>query len=97
MKEKEVRTGGIAKSLAGRDKGRLYMIVGEEGRSLYLADGKYKRAEAPKKKNGRHVRLLPAYFPEIAENLARGKNENSRIRAALLSLSGEEPEQPGET
>lgn len=83
MKVNEIRTGGIVKSLAGRDKGRLYMIVGREGDVLLLADGKYRPAESPKRKNRRHVYLLPVFFPEIAENLAQGKNENSRIRAAL--------------
>ena len=53
MKVNEIRTGGIAKSLAGRDKGRLYMIVGREGETLLLADGKYRPAESPKRKNRR--------------------------------------------
>ena len=83
MKVNEIRTGGIVKSLAGRDKGRLYMIVGREGDVLLLADGKYRPAESPKRKNRSHGYLLPVFFPEIAENLAQGKNENSRIRAAL--------------
>ena len=97
MKVNEIRTGGIAKSLAGRDKGRLYMIVGREGETLLLADGKYRQAESPKRKNRRHVYLLPVFYPEIAENLAQGKNENSRIRAALKAPACASPEAEGET
>ena len=92
MKVNEIRTGGIAKSLAGRDKGRLYMIVGREGETLLLADGKYRPG-----KNRRHVYLLPVFYPEIAENLAQGKNENSRIRAALKAPACASPEAEGET
>ena len=32
--------GMLAVSLAGHDKGRIYLIIGEEGDFCYLADGK---------------------------------------------------------
>ena len=42
--------GMLAVSLAGHDKGRIYLIIGEEGDFCYLADGKTRGAENPKKK-----------------------------------------------
>ena len=89
MKVQEAVCGGAAESLAGRDKGRLYLIVGARGETLLLADGKYKPVESPKPKNKKHVRLLPRFYPAIAERIAAGKDENSSVRAALLSLEAE--------
>ena len=86
MKVQEPIRGGAAQSLAGRDKGRLYLIVGVQGEWLFLSDGKYRPAETPEKKNRKHVRLLPHFHPEIAARLDEGKDENSAIREALKAL-----------
>ena len=89
MKVQEAVCGGAAESLAGRDKGRLYLIVGKDGDALLLADGKYRQVNAPKRKNQRHVRLLPQFYPAIAERIAQGKDENSSVRAALCALQAQ--------
>ncbi len=89
MKVKTPEAGGVAESLYGRDEGRLYIIVGREGERLLLADGKYKSCFAPKKKNAKHVRLLPKFFPEIAERIGEGKDQDSEIRAALKAAARE--------
>ena len=44
----EPEKGGACISVAGRDKGRLYLIVRQDGTNLYLADGKYRTSENPK-------------------------------------------------
>ena len=85
MKVQDPVVGGVAQSVAGRDKGRLYLIVGIEGEKLFLADGKYRAAENPKTKNRKHVRLLPVFHAEIAERIGLGKDENGEIRAALIA------------
>ncbi len=90
MKVKTPEAGGVAESLSGRDAGRLYIIVGTEGERLLLADGKYKSCFAPKAKNAKHVRLLPVFFPKIAQKCAQGKDEDSEIRAALCAVRREE-------
>ncbi len=89
MKVQEPELGGAAESLVGRDKGRLYLIVGMRGETLLLADGKYRAAENPKPKNRKHIRLLPRFYPEIAVRIGQGKDENSEIRAALKALAQE--------
>ena len=89
MKVQDPEVGGAARRIAGRDKGRLYLIVGIDGGRLLLSDGKYRRAEHPKTKNAGHVRLLPRFYRDIAARLAEGKDENSNIRAALLALEAE--------
>ncbi len=87
MKVQNPEIGGIAKSRAGRDKGRLYLIVGLTDEAVLLADGKYRPAEKPKSKNRKHVELLPYFYPEITDRLGQGKDENSEIRAALIKAA----------
>lgn len=89
MKVQTPEAGGVAESLAGHDRGRLYLIVGTEGGRVLLADGAAHPAQQPKKKNVRHLRLLPLFHPEIALRIGQGKDENSNIRAALKQAAEE--------
>ena len=89
MKVQEPENGGVCMSVAGRDRGRLYLIVRQDGTNLYLADGKYRTSENPKQKNRRHVRLMPVFDREMAERIAAGKDENSNIRALLKRVAQE--------
>lgn len=47
--------GMFAVSKAGHDKGQIYIIIREEGDFVYLADGRLKTLEAPKKKRKKHL------------------------------------------
>ena len=64
--------GRYAVSLAGHDKGRLYVVVGEEpGKPggavhLLLADGHTRGFSCPKRKKLRHVQVLKACDNDIA-------------------------------
>ena len=51
--------GAVVQSKTGRDRYRLYVIVGvtEDGRAL-IANGRLHTLEKPKKKNLRHLRVL---------------------------------------
>lgn len=48
----------MAVSLAGRDVGMFCLIVKQENGFLYVADGRTRKVENPKKKNRKHVRLI---------------------------------------
>ncbi|MGI6094744.1 MAG: KOW domain-containing RNA-binding protein [Lachnospiraceae bacterium] len=52
---KELKEGMLAKSLAGHDKGQIYVIESIEGEYVYLADGKHRSLERTKKKNLKHI------------------------------------------
>ena len=45
---KRYQEGNLAKSLAGHDKGKIYMIIREEKELVYLADGKNRTIERTK-------------------------------------------------
>ncbi len=52
--------GRIVTALCGHDKDRLYLVVREENGYLFLADGKRRRLEKPKRKKIKHIRsILP--------------------------------------
>lgn len=50
--------GMFAVSLAGHDKGQMYLIVKEDKDFFYLADGKLKTLEKLKKKRKKHVQII---------------------------------------
>jgi ribosomal protein L14E/L6E/L27E len=65
--------GQLVISTAGRDLGRIYIIIGQAGGTrLVLADGSERRLANPKKKNIRHVRTLGFFAESIAKKTESG-------------------------
>lgn len=52
----EAKTGLLVKSVAGHDKG-YFVIVKTENNFVYLANGKSRKLDNPKRKNMKHIRL----------------------------------------
>ncbi len=50
--------GKYVTSKAGHDKGKLYVVAACDDSHVYLVDGEYRRMDAPKKKNLKHVQLI---------------------------------------
>ena len=50
--------GELATSKAGHDKDRLYLIIGEEGDSVFLCDGRLRGVTNPKKKKKKHFHCV---------------------------------------
>ncbi len=70
MKVKVPAVGGICESLQGRDKGRFYIIkeIAGDG-TVLVTDGNFKRLASPKRKNLKHLRLLPEVVESIGTKL----------------------------
>lgn len=62
-------TGCLGKSLAGHDKDEIFVIMQDEGEYLYLADGKNRKAEKPKKKKRKHVQPIYVQQEELTRKL----------------------------
>lgn len=77
--------GMFAVSKAGHDKGQMYIIIKEEGDFVYLADGRLKPLEAPKKKRKKHLQPVKKGIDEaLAEKLRSGKPVyNEEIKYAI--------------
>lgn len=54
IKVKLVR-GSVVRSLAGRDKDRLFVAEAILDRCVYVADGKERKLSNPKRKNVKHI------------------------------------------
>ena len=84
MKNKTPVLGGVCQSTQGRDKDKYYLIAQVDGEFVFVADGKYKLISAPKRKNLKHLYLLPEKVEEIAEKLSKGvKVYDAEITSAL--------------
>lgn len=51
-----IKAGSVVISSAGHDCGRPMAVTAVEGGVVYVADGKERKLDSPKKKNIKHVR-----------------------------------------
>lgn len=86
-------TGHLVVSLAGRDKGCICAVIGEsEDKSfVFIADGKIRKVESPKKKKLKHIKPIDWLSAEKVV-LPHEKLTNRFIREAVNELSKEELE-----
>lgn len=76
--------GQLARSKAGHDVNKLYVILKVSGDMLYLADGCRKTVEAPKKKKKKHVWRMNYMDESLAGQLKAGKGlDNACIVRAI--------------
>ena len=77
----------IVLSLAGHDKGRLFLVVKDEGNFLYLADGKGRKLATPKRKSKKHLQRVGTSAHPAVMGLHRGEAVSDRqLRAALAAF-----------
>lgn len=80
-------TGCAVRSEAGHDKGLYFCVLGIEHDRLLLADGKRRRAEAPKRKKVGHVSRVVEFEHPILTKLQNGESVTNReLRTALAVL-----------
>ena len=93
----DIARADIVRSTAGRDKGKLFFVLDEDGEHLLLADGKVRRTARPKRKKRRHVRFVCHGGGRTAEKIRRGEPlTDSELRRTLAQLGGEgDPDQEG--
>ncbi len=81
---KEIRQGMFARSLAGHDAGKLYMIWKADQELLYLVDGIHRKIENPKKKKRKHVQVDYRTAPVIALMISEGETiRDEAVRKAI--------------
>ena len=89
MKLKTPVIGGICQSIQGRDKDRYYLIreIYPDG-SVGVIDGNFKKLAGPKKKNLKHLRLLPEKAEAIAAKFTEGRQVfDTEVFSALKSYN----------
>jgi len=80
----DIARSNIVRSDAGRDRGKLFIVLSVEGEYLLLADGKTRKVESPKRKKRRHVLFVASDDTRISEKI-RGEEKvtNSELRKTL--------------
>ena len=73
--------GFLARSLAGHDKGALYIIIEETDRYYLVADGVLKTVEKPKKKNKKHLQVIKIKNPTDTNEAIKHSIRNYRRNA----------------
>jgi ribosomal protein L14E/L6E/L27E len=93
----EIAKSDIVRSDAGRDRGKLFVVLAVEGEYLLLADGKCRKVESPKRKKRRHVLFVASDETRISEKIkSEEKITNSELRRALAAYRQEvQPDQEG--
>lgn len=67
-------TGFLASSKVGHDKDKIYVIIKEDTEYVWLADGKIKTVEKPKKKRKKHIQVIRYFYnEEMRFALSEGK------------------------
>ena len=80
----EIAKSNIVRSDAGRDKGKLFVVLAVEGEYLLLADGKSRKVESPKRKKRRHVLFVAADENRLSEKIkSEEKITDGGLRRAL--------------
>ena len=70
----------IVISKSGRDKGKWFAVIKTEGNFVYIANGKLRKIENPKKKNIKHVAETKMTI-NIEETLS-----NKKLNKMILEL-----------
>ena len=71
-----IPVGTVVKAKAGRDKEGFFVVVKSEDKWVFIADGKRRKVESPKKKNPLHLTVTNTV-------LSHSMDTNRNIRKAL--------------
>lgn len=79
----EMKKGMVVRSLAGHDKTQLFVILDADDEYVYLADGRLRCVDKPKRKKRKHVQQTNYIDEAICQS---ERIEDSSIRKLLKSI-----------
>ena len=93
----DIAKSNIVRSDAGRDRGKLFIVLAVQGEYLLLADGKSRKVESPKRKKRKHVLFVAADETRVSQKIINDeKVTNSELRRTLAMYREEvHPDQEG--
>ena len=81
----------LVEATAGRERGKLFFVLQEDGDYLLLADGKSRRVEAPKRKKRKDVRFIAENGGRVAEKIKLSEHvTNSELRKSIAAFGGQD-------
>ena len=84
----EIAKSDIVRSDAGRDQGKLFVVLAVEGEYLLRADGKGRKAESPKRKKRKHVLFVAEDDSRLADKIKRSQLQK-QLKVIRLGLNTE--------
>jgi len=80
--------GRVVLAKAGRDKGKLFVVVGQlDHEYVLIANGTNRSIDKPKKKKLKHLDIKPNYLDNIRDKILKGhKVLDAEIRKSLDNL-----------
>jgi ribosomal protein L14E/L6E/L27E len=92
----------LAKSRAGHDKGSWYAVIKFEGGFAWIADGRRRKIDCPKKKNIKHLEMTRKsvkieHFTDKSLRKALWDYNFGGAESAVSGESGESPNESAET
>ena len=83
----DIQAGNLVYSIAGRDKGRVFLVLKVEDEFCYIADGKVRKVAKLKKKKLKHVRFTQLAVDTLKDKIALDeKLTNAEIRNCIRDL-----------
>ena len=87
----EFMIADVVEATAGRETGNWYYVIAADDAFLYLANGKDRSLDNPKRKKRKHAKKVLRSETRVAEKLRTGdKVLNSELRKDLAYLSREQ-------
>ena len=84
----ELTISDVVVSTAGRDRGEWFYVINEDQTFLFLANGKDRALDKPKRKKRKHVQKVLRSETRVAEKLRSGdKVLNGELRRDLAFLA----------
>ena len=88
MDPADLQIADVVASTAGRDQGKWFYVLNLDDTYLYLANGKDRRIEKPKRKKRKHAEKVLRSETRVAAKLIAGDRVlNSELRRDLAYLS----------
>ena len=79
-----INISDVVVSTAGHDQGEIFYVIGMDDQYLYLANGKDRSLDKPKRKKPKHVQKVLRSETRVVEKLIQGdKVLNSELRRDL--------------
>ena len=92
----EIDKSSLVVSKAGRDQGQLFYVIDADEQYVYLADGKSRKLEKPKRKKRKHIEQIPRTESRIDEKIRYGEKVlNSELRKELASFGQKQSQNQG--
>ena len=87
----DIKISDVVVSTAGRDSGEWFYVIAEDPIYLYLANGKERSLDKPKRKKRKHVQKVLRSETRVAVKLRNGdKVLNGELRRDLAFLARED-------